>query len=109
MTNLTARDLTVSDKADVLEYLREPIIGVAVKQGDLVICLPKPNRHHDCIRYAVDVLGLTPPISSRTESQGFYTASGRFASRGMALDIARYHKQLINKEAHHGLFSEDVW
>ncbi|MDH4609735.1 hypothetical protein [Pseudomonas sp. BN102] len=52
------------------------IIGVAVRQGDLVICLPKPNRHHDCIQYAVEVLGLKPPIGAPARDQGIYPADG---------------------------------
>lgn len=85
------------------------ISGVAVKQRDLVICLPAPNRHSDCMRYAVDVLGLTPPIGSPALNQGFYLADGTYLNREDALAYARAHGQLINKEAHAYLFSEDLW
>lgn len=85
------------------------IIGVAVKQGEVVICLPKPNRHCDCIGYAVDILGLTPPIGSPAINQGFYLADGTYLNRKDALIHAREHDQLINKEAHAYLFSEDIW
>ncbi len=85
------------------------IIGVAVKQGNLMICLPKPNRHHHCIRYAVDVLGLTPPIGSGKNNQGFYTADGKYLMRAAALKYAKKHGQLINTEARCYLFSEDLW
>ena len=85
------------------------ILGVAIKQGSVCICLPKPSRHHHCIRFAVDVLGLSPPIGEAAESQGFYTADGTFLNRSKALKLAKENGQLINKEAKHYLFSEDLW
>ncbi len=74
-----------------------------------MICLPKPNRHHDCIRYAVQVLGLTPPIGAGADQQGFYTAEGKYLRRAAALNHAQKHNQLINPDARRYLFSEDVW
>ena len=85
------------------------IIGVAVKEGDLMICLPKPNRHHHCIMYAVTVLGLIPPIGAAEGAQGFYTAQGEFLNRTEALAHAIKHDQLISIKAKHELFSEDLW
>jgi len=85
------------------------IIGVAVKHGDVCICLPKPSRHHHCMRYAVDVLGLKPPIGANADFQGFYLKNGKFLNRKSALEYAKEHKQLVNKEATGYLFSEDLW
>ncbi|MCB0176525.1 MAG: hypothetical protein KDJ97_38860 [Anaerolineae bacterium] len=86
------------------------IIGVAVKQGDLVICLPKPNRHHDCIRYAVEVLGLTPPIGVPAKNQGFYLADGKFLNREQAFKrVKETGQELRNEDAKKYLFSEDLW
>lgn len=85
------------------------IIGVAVKQKDLMICLPKPNRHHDCIRYAVETLGLTPPIGAPALNQGFYTANGVYLNRERAFLYAKERGQIINPEAHKYLYSEDLW
>lgn len=85
------------------------IVGVAVKQGDLVIGLPKPNRHHNCIRYAVGILGLTPPIGAPALNQGFYLADGTYLNREEAFEYAQKSGQIINPEAHKYLFSEDLW
>lgn len=65
------------------------ILGVAVIQKNVMICLPKPNRHHDCIRYAVDILGLTPPIASFPHEQGFYLEDGTYLERDVALVYAK--------------------
>ena len=85
------------------------IIGVAVKQSDVIICLPKPHRHHDCIRYAVEILGLTPPIAGPAIHQGFYLADGMYLNRVQAFNYAKKHNQIINEKAHKILFSEDLW
>ena len=86
------------------------IIGVVIKRGNLHICLPKPNRHSDCFYYAHFTLGLVD--TSRTgklSEQGFYLADGTFLNRKEALKYAENNKQLINKEAHVQLYSEDLW
>jgi hypothetical protein len=85
------------------------ILGVAVIQKNLMICLPKPSRHCDCILYAVNVLGLTPPVAGNPRHQGFYTADGTYMERAEALLYAKEHDQLINKDAKSYLFSEDLW
>lgn len=85
------------------------IIGVAVKQGDIVIALPKPNRHHHCIHYGASVLKLTTPIGAPAKSQGFYLNDGTFLNREDALAYAKKHNQLINPGANAYLFSEDLW
>jgi len=85
------------------------IIGVAIKHNDLVICLPRPNRHHDCINFACNVLGLSSPICGQMTKQGFYLANGNFLDRKKGLEYAKKNNQLINKQAHTNLFSEDLW
>ena len=85
------------------------IIGVAVKQGAICICLPKPNRHHHCIQYAVKTLGLKPPIGAPALSQGFYTDTGAFLDRETAFIVAQESNQIINPDANKYLFSEDLW
>lgn len=85
------------------------IIGVAVKEKDVMVCLPKPNRHHDCIRYAVEVLGIDPPFGCRAIDQGFYLADGTYLQRAEALQYVKNKDQLTNKEAKCYLFSEDLW
>ncbi len=86
------------------------IIGVAIKQGDLMVCLPKPNRHHHCIRYAVQTLGLAArPIAAGHGLQGFYTDDGKYLNRQDAMDYAKANGQLINPNPTKDLFSEDLW
>jgi len=48
------------------------IIGVAVKAGELMVALPKPNRHADCINIILS-LGLVPDIQNQWGK--FYTLS----------------------------------
>lgn len=85
------------------------ILGVAVKFGDIFVCLPKPNRHCDCFKYAVEVLGLSKPLDNAAINQGFYLETGKYLTRRMAFEHARDSGQLINPEANKYLFSEDVW
>ena len=89
----------------------EEIIGVAIWwQGDLVLVLPCPKRHHHVIKYGEDVLGLTPPIGAPADFQGFYTASGRYLNRKEALEHVKETGQpLRNPNAINYLFSEDLW
>lgn len=84
------------------------IIGVAVRHNGVTICLPKPNRHCDCIRYAVDILGLTPPISSL--DQGFYLSNGKYLDRKRAAAYVRIIGQKLRSEKlKKKLYSEDLW
>lgn len=85
------------------------IIGVAIKHGDLTIALPKPNRHHNCIHYAVSELGLDKPVGH--DCQGFYLSSGKYLTREEALAYAIEHGQIKEGETHSPtqLFSEDLW
>jgi hypothetical protein len=85
------------------------IIGIAIKQGDLTIALPKPNRHHHCIHYAVKELGLKGPVGH--DGQGFYLKSGKYLTREEALAYAIEHGQVEEGKTHSPsqLFSEDLW
>lgn len=86
------------------------IIGVAVRQGDIVIALPRPNRHCHCMAYAVDVLGLTPPIGAPALHQGFYLSDGTYLNRADALQHAKAcGQEMRNPDAIAYLFSEDLW
>jgi pSer/pThr/pTyr-binding forkhead associated (FHA) protein len=87
------------------------IIGVAIKHNDIMICLPQPNRHHHCIRYAVGVLGITnTPIGAKPFSQGFYTETGVYLNRQEAFIYAQQHNQISGDTYHNrDLFSEDLW
>lgn len=62
------------------------IIGVAVKAGELMVALPKPNRHADCINIILS-LGLVPNIQNqwgKSLHQGFYCEQGKFYTRPQA-------------------------
>jgi len=85
------------------------IVGVAVKKGDVIICLPKPNRHHDCIKYGAKVLGLSTPIGAGAGNQGFYDTKGTFFNREEAFEIAKENNQLLNHNVSKVLYSEDLW
>jgi len=65
------------------------IIGVAVKFKDIVVALPKPNRHCDCFTHAHSVLGIDRLVS-RTGgvNQGFYTEQGEYLDRTEAFKTA---------------------
>lgn len=83
-----------------------PIIGVAIKVNGLVVALPKPNRHHDCIRWAVEVLGLDFPITN--QGQGFYLSNGTYLTRTEAKRLALLTEQ-IKATNFDELYSEDLW
>jgi hypothetical protein len=75
------------------------IIGVAIRINHIMVCLPKPNRHCDCAKYAVQVLGLPKPIGNGPDDdQGFYTDQGYFLNRKAAKMIAIDNDQLIDIE-----------
>ena len=82
------------------------IKGVAIKHGDLTICLPAPNRHADCIRYACNVLNILPPVGHDT--QGFYLEDGTFLNRKEAKIHAINFCQ-IKESKFKDLYSEDLW
>lgn len=100
------------------------IIGVAVKAGQLMIALPKPNRHADCIDLIMK-LGLEHDVMcewGKSTHQGFYDEKGKFYTR----PEARLHTIECGQEqwtendlelitlgemrfSRLGLCSEDLW
>lgn len=86
-----------------------PIIGVAMIKGDVMVALPRPNRHTHCIQYGHEVLGLDLPIGSAGVAQGFYLADGTYLNRREAFLHAQRIGQPMSSEANKYLFSEDVW
>ena len=83
------------------------IIGVAIKHGDLVVGLPKPNRHHHVIKHLVKVLGINKPVGHK--GQSFYLADGTYINRQEARKLAIKSGQCSNPEHSTELFSEDLW
>ncbi|MBE0438222.1 MAG: hypothetical protein IBX57_00450 [Gammaproteobacteria bacterium] len=92
-------------RTNLRQYME--IIGVAVKHKDLVIALPKPNRHHDVILHLVDVLGVTPPVGH--DGQGFYLEDGTYLDREEARIHALTTGQVKTTITGVDLFSEDLW
>lgn len=87
----------------------ERLTGVALNWKGRVYTLPAPNRHHQLLAHATEILEL-PREACNVENQGFVTSSGRFVDRKEALGIARAAKQ-VRRDIGRAkvLFSEDVW
>ncbi|EPQ6932510.1 hypothetical protein ACUVZD_000153 [Pseudomonas aeruginosa] len=100
MTDLPVRALPKSDL---------PIIGVAMIKGDVMVALPRPFRHTNCVQYGHEVLGLDLPIGKAGTEQGFYLADGTYLNRREAFLHAQRIGQPMAGDANKYLFSEDVW
>ena len=88
---------------------RMKIIGVAVKFNKIMVCLPEPNRHCDCFRYAKEVLKIDYQ-GCAADNQGFYTDDAVFLNRKAAYCVARKENQIVNPDPGKGiLFSENLW
>jgi hypothetical protein len=83
------------------------ILGVAVKHGDMVIGLPKPNRHHHVIWYIVGNLGIEGPTGH--QGQGFYDNKGKYYNREDAREYVIKTGQCTITDHPTELFSEDLW
>ena len=87
---------------------RPPITHVAIQFQGKVYSLPKPNRHHDVIRYIVEQTGVDTVDHT---VQGFLDASGKFLTRKQALIHAEVNGQLREDRPiwANQLFSENLW
>ncbi|WP_415913187.1 hypothetical protein [Neptuniibacter sp. QD37_11] len=93
------------------------IVGVAVKyKNGCEIRLPKPNRHSDCFKRALERHGLCPTQHAGAKGQGFYTDKGEYLNREEAMTHVRevgqellpdWQDGQINKS--NALTSEDLW
>lgn len=94
------------------------IVGVAIRNENVIIQLPKPSRHHDCFRYCRDVLGIRAvkdKIGFGDGRQGFITSGGLYLTR----EEARVYVEEVSQELRvqpngtinesRELFSEDLW
>jgi hypothetical protein len=83
------------------------IAAAAIKYRDVIVSMPRPNRHHNII---YSVYNLWSIRTGSNGVQGFITDTGEFVDRVEGLRIARDNNQIIHK---HGsdkeLFSEDMW
>ena len=82
------------------------IVGVAIKQGNTVYGLSKPNRHHDVIHHMAVNMKLPTPIKGE---QGFYDDEGEFLNRYEARDVAIKTGQIDKCRHKRKLFSNDLW
>jgi len=82
------------------------ITHVAIKVGDKIYSLPKPNRHNDVIRMAIE-LGENPPIDGHGENSGFLASNGVFMNRYQSGAVAYISGQ--TKTRIKELNSEHVW
>lgn len=88
------------------------IIGVAIRNENIIIQLPKPNRHSNCFLYA-DSIGIDTVkegVGTAAKDQGFYTHTGKYLNREQA---ARYIKRIKQPGVVYPtcgiLFSENLW
>ena len=82
------------------------ITHVAIKVGDKIYSLPKPNRHYNVIGLAIGS-GEERPIDGHGENSGFLASNGAFMNRFQAGAIAYVSGQ--TKTRIKELNSEDVW
>lgn len=85
------------------------IIGVAIiTENNLVIKLPAPNRHGDCVKKLAELNELTS-WTPKIVFQGFYLNDNSIISRELAYDIAQENGQSKLKRKFPVLYSEDIW
>lgn len=87
------------------------IIGVAIRNKEITVRLPKPNRHNHCFLY-LHHRGIPASdlgIGSAAKDQGFYTHTGKYLDREQAFRYVKRIKQSTTGPIKHALFSEDLW
>lgn len=83
----------------------EVVLGVAVKNGNRHLKLPKPYRHGDLMVPYYCIFNHPCP----GENQGFYTNKRSFVSRKEALSICRENDVTLKGTVLEELFSENLW
>lgn len=87
------------------------IVGVAIRDNDTVLKLPRPARHCHCFWYLRD-MGIDVPLSKfgvKAKHQGFYTHTGKYLDREQAMRYVKRIKQPTIGNPKYALFSEDLW
>jgi hypothetical protein len=90
------------------------IVGVAIRNKEIMISLPKPARHSDCFKHCQKI-GIHRKVAHKMngENQGFITDKGRYLTRWQAYDHAkRCGQKLIDgpyPRRRFPLCSEDLW
>jgi len=92
--------------ADAEVFAGLTVETAAVRIGDAVFTLPRPNRHHN-VMWWLHVLGIGPTL---LHDQGFVLSNGAYADRQRAFAVAEAAAQIIAPPPVPGtLFSEDLW
>ena len=90
-----------------LKERRPPLTHVAIRFQGTTYSLPRPNRHHDVIRFIVQETGV-PTVDAHDEDQGFLDESGRYLTRRQALLSAQLHGQLLeDRPVYHNLLCSE--
>lgn len=77
----------------------------AIRIGETVFTLPRPNRHHN-VMWWLHVLGIR---SRQMHDQGFVLSNGQYVSRTLAAKLALGNWQVQKLIAAPNLYSEDLW
>ena len=87
------------------------IVGVALRGENIIIKLPRPNRHCNCFWYALSI-GLDHVkvgLGKKAIDQGFYTHTGKYLNREQAAKYVKRIKQPTVEKVSKHLFSETMW
>lgn len=76
----------------------------AIKIDETIVSVPRPGRHHNCIRKAIE-----KEVYKTDNIQGFVLSDGRFVGREEALEVAREAGQVGEDLIGSVLTSEDLW
>lgn len=90
-----------------MEALRVVAAAILKLDGDEIVSLPPPARHHDLIT----LLTKRDGVYDWRNEQGFLLSDGQFARRAPALIIAREAGQIVARCGgdQTRLYSENLW
>jgi len=87
----------------------ESIRCAAIRFNGRVWALPRPKRHHDIMRFAVDNTQGAQICAVAGDDQGFLTTKGRYVTRQEAGQIAIASGEAKTLKFGDQLYSEDLW
>jgi hypothetical protein len=87
------------------------ITGVAIRNDEMMIALPSPNRHSDCFLYAItNGIDITKSrLGAKAVNQGFITHTGKYLDRVQAAKYLKRVKQQTVFKIGKVVVSEDLW
>ncbi len=88
------------------------IVGVAIRNDNVLITLPKPARHVDCFELAkslgIDFIAVG--LGKKADNPGFYTHTGKYLNRMQAAKyIKRIKQKTLDGKYRQAICSEDLW